>query len=151
MNDAIKVLFVCVHNAARSRMAEALLRQRGGPRFEVTSAGFEPRAVNPLVVEAMQLGGVPIVQTGMQPSVFDLYKAGRRFDYVISVCDDEHGQKCPVFPGITRRIGWNFPDPSTFTGSHAEQIERVIEIREAIRVRLEAWLSTLPSAAAKTQ
>lgn len=58
MSESIKVLFVCVHNAARSRMAEAFLRQLGGPRFEVSSSGFEPREVNPLVIEAMARVGV---------------------------------------------------------------------------------------------
>jgi arsenate reductase len=142
--DVVKVLFVCVHNAARSRMAEALLRDLGGPRFEVTSAGFEPREVNPLVVEAMQLVGLHVAQTSSQPSVFDLFKAGRHFHYVIGVCDEEHGQKCPLFPGVTKRISWSFSDPSTFTGSHAERLARVVEVRDAI------WLTTLPLTSTKT-
>jgi arsenate reductase len=141
--DVIKVLFVCVHNAARSRMAEALLRDLGGPRFEVMSAGFEPREVNPLVVEAMQLIGLPVAQIGSQPSVFQLFKAGHHFRYVIGVCDEEHGQKCPLFPGVTKRVSWSFPDPSTFTGSHHEQLARVVEVRDAIRDRIKVWLETL--------
>jgi arsenate reductase len=143
----VKVLFVCVHNAARSRMAEALLRELGGPRFEVTSAGFEPREVNPLVVEALAQVGLSLPSTAPQPSVFDLFKAGRHFHYVIGVCDEEHGQKCPLFPGVTQRLYWSFPDPASFEGAHSEKLARVAQVREAIRSRLEAWLSPLPGAA----
>ena len=147
MTADVKVLFVCVHNAARSRMAEALLRELGGPRFEVTSAGFEPREVNPLVVEALAQIGLSLPSTAPQPSVFDLFKAGRHFHYVIGVCDEEHGQKCPLFPGVTQRLYWSFPDPASFEGTHDERLTGVIEVREAIRTRLDAWLRTLPDAA----
>ncbi len=145
MSDPIKVLFVCVHNAARSRMAEAFLRLRGGDRFEVTSAGYEPREVNPLVVEAMAKIGVNLTSTEPQPSVFELYQEGRIFRYVITVCDAEHGQRCPIFPGVAagRRLSWSFPDPSTFEGSHEEKLARVAEVREAIDARVTAWLKTL--------
>ncbi|MGB8295038.1 MAG: arsenate reductase ArsC [Polyangia bacterium] len=146
MTDTTSVLFVCVHNAARSRMAEALLRHLGGPRFEVTSAGYEPREVNPLVVEALQLIGLRLTHPGPQLSVFDLFTAGRIFSYVIGVCDEEHDQKCPIFAGITERLSWSFPDPSTFTGTHEERLARVVEVRDAIRARIEAWLKTLPTA-----
>ena len=99
MSAVLRVLFVCVHNAARSRMAEALLRELGGPRCEVTSAGFEPREVNPLVVEALADIGLSLPSIAAQPSVFERFKAGRHFHYVIGVCDEEHGQKCALFPG----------------------------------------------------
>jgi arsenate reductase len=125
-------------------MAEALLRERGGPRFQVTSAGFEPREVNPLVIEALADIGLSLPSTAAQPSVFELFKAGRYFHYVIGVCDEEHGQKCPLFPGVTQRLYWSFPDPATFTGTHAEQLARVIQVRDVIRARLEAWVATLP-------
>lgn len=143
MSDEVKVLFVCIHNAARSRMAEALLRQPGGHRFQVTSAGFEPREVNPLAVEALAELGLSLASTAPQPSVFELFKAGRQFHYVIGVCDEEHGQKCPLFPGLTQRLYWSFPDPATFTGTHAERLALAIQVRNAIRQHLEAWLTTL--------
>lgn len=147
MTADLKVLFVCVHNAARSRMAEALLRDLGAGRFEVTSAGFEPREVNPVVVEALGQVGLTLPSTAPQPSVFELFRAGRHFHYVIGVCDEEHGQKCPLFPGVTQRLYWSFPDPASFRGSPDEKLARVVQVREAIRARLEAWLSTLPGAA----
>lgn len=141
----VRVLFVCVHNAARSRMAEALLRALGGPRFDATSAGFEPREVNPLVVKALADIGLALPTTAAQPSVFELFRAGRQFNYVISVCDEAHGQKCPLFPGFTQRLSWSFPDPATFTGSQEEKLARVIEVREALRTQISAWLATLPT------
>ncbi len=141
--EIIKVLFVCVHNAARSRMAEVLLRTRGGARFEVTSAGFEPHDVNPLIVESMAAVGLKLARLGPQPSVFDLFRQGRRFHYVISVCDEAHGQKCPLFPGVNKRLSWSFPDPSTFTGTHEEKLVRVTEVRNAIGKRIDAWLESL--------
>jgi arsenate reductase len=143
VNADVRVLFVCVHNAARSRMAEALLRELGGPGFEVTSAGFEPREVNPLVVDALAEIHLSLPSVAAQPSVFELFTAGRHFHYVIGVCDEEHGRKCPLFPGVTQRIYWSFPDPATFTGSHEERLARVIEVREALRARIEAWLTAL--------
>jgi arsenate reductase len=143
MSADVRVLFVCVHNAARSRMAEALLRELGGPGVEVMSAGFEPREVNPLVVEALADLGLSLPSTAPQPSVFELFRAGRHFHYVIGVCDEGHGQKCPLFPGVTQRIYWSFPDPATFTGSHDEQLTRVVRVRDAIRARIESWLATL--------
>jgi len=145
MSDVIKVLFVCVHNAARSRMAEALLRNFDSALFDVTSAGFEPQEVNPLAVEALAAVDLKLPTTAAQPSVFELFKAGRHFHFVIGVCDEEHGQKCPLFPGITQRLYWSFPDPSTFTGSHEEKLARVAELRDAIRTRIEAWVKSLPS------
>lgn len=143
MSDSIKVLFICVHNAARSRMAEALLRVRGGDRFEVTSSGYEPREVNPLVLEAMSDIGVQLASTGPQPSVFELFKQGRLFNYVISVCDAEHDQKCPIFAGVTQRLSWSFPDPSTFEGSHEAKLALVAEVRDAIGARVDAWIKTV--------
>jgi arsenate reductase len=145
MTADTKVLSICVHNAARSRMAEALLRKVGGPQFEVTSAGFEPHEANPLALESLASVGLSLPFTGLQPSVFELFKAGRMFDYVIGVCDEEHGQRCPVFAGFTQRLYWSFPDPSTFTGSHTDKLARIAEVRDAIEQRLHAWVQTLPA------
>lgn len=144
MSNITKVLFVCVHNAGRSQMAEALLRNLGGPLFEVASAGFEPRPVNPLVIEAMKRIGIDI-GTAQSKSVFDLFRAGRYFDYVITVCDESTAERCPIFPGMTRRIGWSFDDPSAFEGTHAQQLSQTIRVRDEIQERIETWIKELPS------
>ena len=87
MSKKINVLFVCVHNSARSQMAEAFLKKYGGDRFEAESAGIEPGALNPAAVEAMKEVGIDISQNKTK-SVFDLYKQYWLYGYVITVCDE---------------------------------------------------------------
>jgi len=144
MPQSIKVLFVCLHNSARSQMAEAYLRRLGGGRFEVTSAGFEPRPINPLVVDAMLEEGFDLSRVQAH-SVFDLYTEGRLFDYVIAVCDEATSQRCPVFPGVTKRLNWPFPDPALSEGSDAQRLQGVRAIRDSIRGRIKDWLKELAS------
>src|SRR5512143_3211653 len=104
-----RVLFICIHNSARSQMAEAWLNELGGDRFEAESAGLEPGTLNPLVVEAMQEGGIDISRRPAR-SVFDVFKSGRMFAYVITVCDEANAERCPIFPGVARGQHWSFPD-----------------------------------------
>lgn len=127
-----RILFICVHNSARSQMAEEFVREIGGEEFQVESAGFEPGAINPLVVEAMAEVGVDISRKKTQ-SVFQLFKTGRIFDYVITVCSESEGGQCPIFPGMTHRLHMPFPDPSKLEGSHEEKMTKVREIREQIK------------------
>lgn len=134
-----RVLFICIHNSARSQMAAAFLKQLGGDEFEVESAGLEPGNLNPLAVEAMRLAGIDISRHGTQ-SVFDLFKAGRRFEYVISVCDEASAERCPIFPGVTTRLNWSFADPSAFRGSEQERLEKTIRVRDEIRDRVRRWI-----------
>ena len=137
-----KVLFVCLHNSARSQIAEAYLRRLGGDRFRVESAGFEPQSINPLVVEAMLEEGFDLTRVKAD-SVFDFYRDGRLFDYVIAVCDMATSQRCPVFPGVTRRLDWPFPDPADLEGSHEERLQGVRNIRDSIRKSIKNWLEEL--------
>ncbi len=127
-----RILFICVHNSARSQMAEEFVREIGGGEFQVESAGFEPGVINPLVVEAMAEVGVDISRKKTQ-SVFELFKKGRIFDYVITVCSESEGGQCPIFPGMTHRLHMPFPDPSKLEGSHEEKMTKVREIREQIK------------------
>src|SRR5688572_13469373 len=92
------VLFVCVHNSARSQMAEAFLRQICGEEFEAHSAGLEPGKLNPIVVQAMQEIGVDISRNQTK-AVFDYIKSGKMFAYVITVCDEASAERCPIFAG----------------------------------------------------
>jgi arsenate reductase len=133
-----RVLFLCIHNSARSQMAAACLKQIAGERFDVESAGFEPGTLNPLVVAAMREIGIDISRNKTQ-SVFDLFKAGQRFQYVISVCDEASAERCPIFPGVTTRLNWNFADPSTFIGSDLERLKQVTVVRDQIRQKVEEW------------
>ena len=138
-----KVLFVCVHNIARSQMAEAFLKKLAGERFEVESAGLEPRELNPLVVEAMAEVGIDIARARSK-SVYDLYRRGEIFNYVITVCDEASAERCPVFPGAVQTHNWSFTDPSRLEGSPEEKMRTIRLIRDQIRVRIEEWLKTEP-------
>jgi arsenate reductase len=133
-----RVLFVCIHNSARSQMAEAWLNHLCGEYFEAESAGLEPGMLNPIVVKAMAELGIDI--SGKQTkSVFDLVKQGKMYRFVVTVCDQEAAEKCPIFPGITTRLHWSFPDPSRATGTDEEKLKATLEIRDMIRQRLELW------------
>ena len=138
MNTVKKVLFICVHNSGRSQIAEAYLSRLGGDRFRVESAGLEPAdRVHPLVVEVMKEEGIDLSDKKPQ-SVFDLFTQGRLFEQVVAVCDGASEAKCPIFPGITQRLHWPFPDPATIDGPHEEKLAAAREIRDAIKARLVA-------------
>jgi arsenate reductase len=140
----LKVLFICIHNSARSLMAESSLKRWGGDRFEVSSAGLSPGPANPLVVEVMKDWGVDLSQSRGR-SVFELYKSGKLYDYVISVCDETAAERCPVFPGITQRLHWSFEDPSTFEGTLDEKLERTRRLRDRISRRVQEWVEEMRS------
>lgn len=132
------VLFVCVHNSARSQMAEAFLKHRCGDEFEAYSAGLEPGTLNPVVVEAMREVGIDISHNDTK-GVLDFVKAGKMFAYVITVCDEASAERCPIFAGITRRLHWTFPDPSSFGGTDDEKLCKTREVRDLIRDKIGQW------------
>lgn len=127
-----KILFICQHNSGRSQIAEAYLKKFAGDQLEIESAGLEPAEnINPLVVEVMKEEGIDLSKKKPQ-SVFELFKAGKLYSHVITVCHDSENQ-CPVFPGITQRWHWPFPDPAKVEGSHGEKLSKVREIRDQIK------------------
>lgn len=133
-----KVLFICIHNSARSQMAEAFLNRICGDCFEADSAGLEPGTLNPIVVEAMREIGIDI-SGNRTKAVLDMLKSGKRFSCVITVCDETSAERCPIFPGVTRRLHWSFPDPSAIQGAHDEKLARTREIRDLIKAKIENW------------
>ena len=139
----LKVLFMCIHNSARSQMAEAFLNEIAGERFEAQSAGIELGELNFLVVKVMAEAGVDISQK-QTTGVFDLYRKGAVFSYVITVCDEASAEKCPIFPGVAKRIHWSFPDPSALQGSEEDKLRGTREIRDAIKAQIDEWVKTLP-------
>jgi arsenate reductase len=130
-----KVLFICVHNSARSQMAAALLNDMCGEFFEAQSAGLEPGTLNPLAVAALQEIGIDISGAPTQ-SVFDVFKSGQLFAYAVTVCSEAESQGCPIFAGVTKRLHWSFDDPSQFTGTHDEKVARTRELLEEIRAKI---------------
>lgn len=145
-----KILFVCVHNSARSQMAEAWLNHLCGEFFEAHSAGLEPGTLNPLVVEAMKEVGIDISSKKTQ-GVFDLFKKGIRFSYVVTVCDEASGERCPIFPGIVERLHWSFPDPSQITGTKEEKLKKIRTIRDSIKSHIEKWCNQMCVSSGKIQ
>ncbi len=137
-----RVLILCTGNSARSQMAEGLLRQDAGDRFEVFSAGVEPTRLRPLAIEAMREVGIDI--SGQRSKSVDEY-SGEEFDYVITVCDNAN-ERCPVFPGKTKRIHWSFADPAAATGDKAAQLAVFRRVRDQIRRQLSEWTSELKEA-----
>ncbi len=133
-----KILFVCIHNSARSQMAEAFLKKYGGDCFLVESAGLEPGGINPNVVTVMQEVGIDLSQKSTQ-AVFDLFRKGRLYNAVITVCDEASAERCPIFPGRVKRLNWSFADPSTFTGTPREILQLTREVRDEIEMKIKAF------------
>jgi len=136
----IKVLFVCVHNSARSQMAEAFLTDLGKGVFTAESAGLEPAQLNQLVVKAMGEIGYDISKNETN-SVFDFYKAGRKYNMIVKVCDTDNGQKCPIFPLTLRVLNWNLPDPSQFIGTDEERLIQIRTLRDKIKDLVTSLIS----------
>ncbi len=137
-----RVLFICVHNSARSQMAEAWFNHFCGDNYVATSAGLSPGTLNPLVVKAMQEVGIDI-SSKQTKSVMDYVKSGNLFTYAITVCDETSAEKCPIFPGVTTRLHWSFPDPSVLTGTDEEKLAEIRKIRDVIRDKISEWVKEL--------
>jgi arsenate reductase len=132
-----RVLFICTHNSARSQMAEGFLSRLGAGRFEARSAGTEPGALHPLAIQVMAEHGIDI--SGHRAKGLDAFLK-EPFDYVITVCDDAN-ETCPVFPNARHRLHWSFPDPSRAEGTREERLAFFRAIRDAIRARVEEFLT----------
>jgi len=128
------ILFVCVHNAGRSQMAAGYLRELGGDRVRVLSAGSEPAdRLNAVAVAAMSEEGIDIA--GAVPSILDVDDV-RASDFVVTMgC----GDTCPVFPG-KRYEDWELDDPA------GQDLATVRHIRDDIKARVEALLAEIEAA-----
>lgn len=135
-----KVLFVCIHNSARSQMAEAFLNTLARDKFDARSAGLEPGRLNPVVVDIMREEGIDI-SANMTKSVFDMLEKGEQFDYVITVCDETKAEACPNFPGSAAKIHWGFEDPSSLTGSKEEIYAKTRQIKDAVKLQVTQWVT----------
>lgn len=130
-----KVLFVCIHNSARSQMAETFLNALAGDKFTAESAGLEAGNLNPLAVEAMAEEGFDISNNSTD-SVFDFHAEGRNYDYVVKVCDQSSAEACPTFPSEKLSLQWDFEDPSSFEGEWDEKLARTKKVRDQIKVKV---------------
>ena len=138
----IHVLFICIHNSARSQMAEAFTNQLGAGAFIAESAGLEPGKLNPVVVEVMKEIDIDI-SNNRTKDVFEMHATGKTFDYVITVCDAKNAERCPVFPGKAKKIAWMFDDPSQFQGTTSEKIAFTRKVRDAIKNEVEQFIASV--------
>lgn len=134
-----RVLFVCIHNSARSQLAEEYLRLLAGDQFFAVSAGLTPGSLNPHVVAVLREEGIDI-STKKTRAVSELYRKGETYQWVVTVCSREAEENCPVFPGPVRRLSWPFSDPSRFTGTEAEIREQVRRLALEIKARVKAFV-----------
>jgi len=133
------VLFVCSHNAARSQMAEGLLRHLASDRFEVYSAGVEPGTLNPLAVKALAEVGIDI--SHHQAEGINRY-LGRVPIYTLIIVCDKAAKTCPrIWPGARQTLHWYFDDPAAVEGSEEETLAAFRTVRDQIKAKLEAWLA----------
>jgi arsenate reductase (thioredoxin) len=132
----IRVLFVCVGNSARSILAEAILRQLGGDRFEVRSAGSAPKGVNPLALRTLDEAG--IATDGYTSTAIDTF-LGQRFDYVVTLCD-EAKEACPVFPGVRDALHWSYEDPAAVEGSEDQRLDAFRRVYRQLSERIRTFI-----------
>ncbi len=133
MTDRKRVLILCTGNSARSQMAEGLLRDTAGDKFEVASAGVAPSHVRPEAIEVMREIGIDI--SGHRSKSVEEF-AGQEFDYVITVCDNAN-QQCPMFPGKTERIHWSIEDPAAAEDDEQDKLTVFRRVRDELRERLK--------------
>lgn len=119
-------------------MAEAWLNYICGDVFEAHSAGLEPGSINPLAIQVMREVGIDIAANKTQ-RVFDVWRSGQIFHYVITVCSEAEAKGCPIFPGVTTRLHWPFTDPSALAGTEEEKLRQTRNIRDEIRAKIEEW------------
>ncbi|NWF67054.1 MAG: arsenate reductase ArsC [Campylobacterales bacterium] len=140
-----KVLFVCIKNSARSQMAEALMKKYYSDYFDVESSGFEPGIINKLAVEALKIDEEIDISSHSSQSVFELFKKGKVYNYVITVCDEASAEKCPVFPGLNYRIHWSFKDPASLEGTDEEKLAQTIAIKNDIKAKIDEFANLVIS------
>jgi arsenate reductase (thioredoxin) len=142
--EKAKVLFLCTGNSARSQMAEAFLRKHAGDRFEVHSAGMEPKGINPYTMRVMEELGLSL--DGHRSKPLTQYMGKVDFDYLITVCSDAD-ERCPFFPGMGERLHWGFEDPAAVAGTEEEIVAKFREVRDQIDERIRGWLKEAAASA----
>jgi arsenate reductase len=133
-----KVLFLCTGNSCRSQMAEALLRKHAGERFEVFSAGLDPKPIPPMTLEVMREVGLDI-RDQRPKSVLD-FLGKTHFGYLITVCANAES-RCPIFPGVSYRLYWPVDDPAEATGARSQKLARFRHARDEIERHILEWLA----------
>lgn len=132
------ILFICVHNSARSQMAEAWYNHLCGGGAVAESAGLEPGELHPLAIAVMREAGIDI-SGARSKGVMDRVRSGTFYSHVIAVCNQAEAERCPLFPGRAKRIDWSLPDPAAVTGDEATRLAAFRRVRDEIRERVVAF------------
>ena len=140
----VKILFVCIHNSARSQMAEAFVNTLAHGKISAQSAGLTPGKLNPVVVSVMKEIGIDLSRN-VTKSVHEFIDRKEIFDYVVTVCDAASAERCPNFPGKAKRLHWGFEDPSFISGSDDEKSSRTRMIRDQIQSKVKQWIESVDS------
>ena len=128
-----RVLFLCTGNSARSQIAEGFLRNVAGERFDVMSAGIEPKGLNPFAIQAMREIGIDI---SSQRSKDAMEFVGTPVQYVVTVCSNAR-EKCPVFPATVKFMHWDLDDPAAVQGTEEEKLAAFRKVRDEIFAHIE--------------
>jgi arsenate reductase len=144
-DNKTKVLFICVHNSGRSQIAEEYLKKFAGDIFEVESAGLKPTNLHPLVQKVMEEDGFDLSRKKTQ-SAWDLFREGKLYKYVITVCDRANEEGCPLFPKPYTQLNWPFPDPESFEGVEEDKLQQIRILRDSIKSRVEQFVEETKSA-----
>lgn len=134
MTEKPWILFICTANAARSQMAEGLLRVKYGDRFEVFSAGTRQSKISTRAIAVMQEIGIDI--SNHRSKTLAEYE-GIPFDLAVTLCDNAHAV-CPIVPGAKRTIHKGFPDPHLTPGTEGEILDGYRKVRD----KISAWIDT---------
>jgi len=137
MSNQTHILFLCVHNSARSQLAEGLLRALADDRVQVFSAGSEPSFVHPLALRVLRERGIDASQHRSK-SVNEF--ANDTFDYVITLCAEE---VCPIFLGAGHKLHWALPDPAAVQGDEATQLAAFRQTANELEKRLRQFLQEM--------
>lgn len=136
------ILVLCTGNSARSQMAEGLLREHCGDRFEIFSAGTEPSIVRPEAIAVMAELGIDL--SGHTSKHADSF-GDKEMDYVLTVCDNAQ-ENCPVFPAKTKRVHHRFPDPAFVEGTRTEREAAFRKVRDEIKEFVPGFVESLEDA-----
>jgi arsenate reductase len=132
-----KMLILCTGNSARSQMAEAFMRRYAGDRFDVYSAGLEPKGLNPLTVRVMDEIGYDL--SGARSKDVAEFLGYYNFGTIITVCANAEA-RCPIFPGVSTRLYWPFDDPAAVEGTEEEKLEVFRRVRDELDARVREWV-----------
>jgi arsenate reductase len=139
VSEPVRVIFVCTGNSARSQIAHALLERDGAGHFAVSSAGTEPKGVNPYTIRV--LAEIGIDWSSAQSKSLQQF-LGQPFDYVITVCDRAR-QACPVFPGGGTTLHWDLEDPAEVVGTDDERLAAFRATRDELASRVSGLVQSV--------